>query len=168
MRRFLLILPLIFVIFAFSACQNDGDPMPEDFSFSLTWGTYGISSYDSATGKLVKTTDATHPEDYVTKLVLTGEEISAIYDLITALDVESYPGEYNPNPEMFMEPSQTLILKVVLNGKEKQISATDICTFAEYADAKGKKFLNTCEEISKILTSSEEWQALPDYEVFYE
>ncbi len=34
--------------------------VPADFSFSLTWGCYGISSYDSRTGKLVKTTDATH------------------------------------------------------------------------------------------------------------
>ena len=47
---------------------------PEDFSFALTWNCLGVSSYDSATGKLVKTTDATHPEDYVTEYRLTEQE----------------------------------------------------------------------------------------------
>ena len=41
-------------------------PLPTEFSFSLTWGTFGISSYDSATGKLVKTKDAPTPEAYIT------------------------------------------------------------------------------------------------------
>ena len=32
-----------------------------NYSFSLTWNTYGISSYDSKTGTLIKTSDATNP-----------------------------------------------------------------------------------------------------------
>jgi len=167
-KKILLTLFITVITCAFSSCQNDLDPMAGDFAFSLTWNTYGVSSYDSATGKLVKTTDATYPEDYITELILTGEEISAIYDLITELNVYSYPDEYNPNPDMFMEPPTTLILKVTENGKEKIIKAEDISTFVSTADGKGRKFLKTCEEISKILTSSEEWKALPDYEFHYE
>ena len=45
-----------------------------DYSFSLTWNTFGISSYDSKTGKLVKTKDAPNPEDYITTHFLTAEE----------------------------------------------------------------------------------------------
>ena len=142
--------------------------MPEDFSFSLTWGSYGISSYDSVSGKLVKTSDATHPENYITELILTGEEFDSIFEIISALDVDSYPDIYNPNPDVMQEPSVTLVLTVTNNGETKTISAVDICDDAAHADAKGKKFINACREISQILTSSEEWQALPDYEFYYE
>ena len=55
--------------------------IPEDFSFSLVWNCYGISSYDSQTGKLVKTTDATNPKDYITYYQLTDEDKEYIYNL---------------------------------------------------------------------------------------
>ena len=63
--------------------------VPENLSFSLTWNTYGISSYDSATGKLVKTTDATNPEDYITTLQLDGTQLFAIWELLWELDIET-------------------------------------------------------------------------------
>ena len=50
------------------------------FSFNLTWGCYGVSSYDSETGILVKTNDATNPEEYVTTYYLTEEEKKQICD----------------------------------------------------------------------------------------
>ena len=64
MKKFALILALLMLISCLSGCEEKilPDERPEDFSFSLIWGAYGTSSYDSRTGKLVKTTDATHPE----------------------------------------------------------------------------------------------------------
>ena len=59
--------------------------IPEDFSFSLVWNCYGISSYDSQTGKLVKTTDATNPKDYITYYQLTDEDKEYIYNLLVWL-----------------------------------------------------------------------------------
>ena len=47
----------------------------DDFYFKLVWGTYGESSYDSRTGKLIKTTNATRPEDYVANCILSEEEL---------------------------------------------------------------------------------------------
>ena len=47
----------------------------ESFSFSLVWDCYGVSSYDSETGRLIKTTDATNPEDYITHCELTEEQM---------------------------------------------------------------------------------------------
>lgn len=58
--------------------ESENETMPEDFAFSIVWNTYGISSYDSATGRLVKTTDATNPDDYVTTLELSGEDMEEI------------------------------------------------------------------------------------------
>ena len=57
----------LLVLFGFTGCakktqhtdpvsSNDqsGIELPEDFSFSIVWGTYGVSSYDSKSGKLFK------------------------------------------------------------------------------------------------------------------
>lgn len=141
----------------------------DEFSFSLTWNTYGISSYDSATGKLVKTTDATNPEDYVTTLQLDGTQLFEIWELLWELDIETYPDEYDPQGgELSSEPSMTLILTLRDGDKVKTVRAEDIALSYESDDPKGQKFLDTCKGIRDILTATEEWKALPEYEFFYD
>lgn len=149
---------------------NSGDfGTVDSFSFSLTWGCYGISSYDSETGKLVKTTDATNPEDYITTYQLTDTQKQQIYDLVKGLDVTVYPDTYNPQPEGFMSsPSMTLILSVRTDMVNKTITAEDIALTFEAQNAKGQKFLDVCKAIEDILIETEEWKALPEYEFFYD
>ena len=143
--------------------------VPESSSFSLTWNTYGISSYDSATGKLVKTSDATNPEDYITTLELDGQQLFAIWELLWELDIETYPDEYDPQGgELSSEPSMTLILTLRDGDKVKTVRAEDIALTYESDDPKGQKFLDTCKGIRDILTATEEWKALPEYEFFYD
>lgn len=141
---------------------------PEEFSFALTWGCYGISSYDSSTSTLVKTTDATRPEDYVATHYINEKEAGQVWQLIQKLDVESYPDEYDPNPGLLSDPSMTLILTVRTADGEKTIQAKGIAMSYESKDEKGQKFLDTCRAIEEILTDTEEWKALPEYEFFYE
>ena len=142
--------------------------VPDNLSFSLTWNTYGISSYDSATGKLVKTTDATNPEDYVTTLQLDGTQLFEIWELLWELDIETYPDEYNPHGGLASSPSMTLILTLREGDKVKTVRAEDIALSYESDDPKGQKFLDTCKAIRDILTATEEWKALPEYEFFYD
>ena len=145
------------------------DTMPEDFSFALTWNCYGISSYDSKTGKLVKTTDATHPEDYVTTYKLHEDEAERIYDFIRALNVNDYPEIYNPHEDgLASSPSMTLILTVRVGERERMIKAEDIALTYESNNQKGQYFLTTCSAIRGILTTTETWKALPDYEFYYD
>ena len=153
-----------------SALGRDGQSRkaPEDFSFALTWNCYGVSSYDSATGKLVKTTDATHPEDYVTEYQLTEAERQQVRQLLQELDAESYPSIYNPNPDVFSDPPLTLILTVRTAEGEKTIAARNIAIAYDSGDAKGQKFLDTCRAIEDLLYATDAWQALPEYEFFYE
>lgn len=148
--------------------RPSGDAVPEDFSFSLTWDAYGVSSYDSTTGKLVKTTDATHPEDYVTTYRLTEDELTEIYALIMALDVELYPDTYNPNADMYTKPSMTLILAVKCGEVQKTIRAENIAYSFEADNRRGQAFLDTCQAIKNLLTATDAWQALPDYEFLYQ
>ncbi len=141
----------------------------DEFSFALTWNTYGISSYDSATGKLVKTTDATNPDDYVTTLQLDGAQLFEIWELLWDLDIEEYPNEYDPHRgALASNPSMTLILTLRDGDNVKTVRAEDIALTYESDDAMGQKFLDACKGIRDILTATEEWKSLPEYEFFYE
>ncbi len=148
--------------------KTENNPAQEDFSFALTWGCYGISSYDSATGKLVKTTDATHPEDYVTEYRLTEAERQQIQRLIRELDLDGYPSRYDPNPDVSSEPSMTLILTARTAEGEKTVRAENIAIMTDAKDARGRKFLDACRAIEELLYATDAWQALPEYEYFYE
>ena len=140
----------------------------ESFSFSLVWNCYGVSSYDSETGRLIKTTDATNPEDYITYCELTEEQMRRIYELIKSLDVGSYPDIYNPHADGFASsPTMTLILSVKTDTLQKTISAVDIAMSYDSQNARGQRFLDVCKAIEDILTSTDEWKALPDYEFYY-
>ncbi len=143
-------------------------PESDGFSFSLTWGCYGISSYDSATGRLVKTSDATHPEDYVTTYYLTDEQKQEIYNMIVGLDIEKYPDEYNPHKNAVSTPYMTLILSVKANGIEKTVTVPETALSYDANNRKGQKFLDVCKAIEDILTATQEWKALPEYEFFYD
>ncbi len=141
----------------------------DSFSFSLTWGCYGISSYDSATGQLVKTTDATHPEDYKTTYQLTEAQKKEIYDLIDGLDVTKYPDAYDPHGEdVHSSPSMTLILSVSTDQIQKTITAEEIAMTYHSDDPAGQEFLDVCKAIEDILTETKAWKALPEYEFYYD
>ena len=144
---------------------------PADFQFSLTWNTYGISSYDSDTGKLVKTTDATNPEEYVTELHLTGEQKQLIWRAVSMLELDSYPDapdNYDPYPNVKSEPSQTVILTVTYNGESKTIQAKNIAFGGETLTRKAAVFLHVRDVIVSIIQETDEWKALPEYEFYYE
>lgn len=141
----------------------------DSFSFSLTWGCYGISSYDSKTGKLVKTTDAANPEDYVMTYWLTTEQKQKIYDLILNLNVTAYPNTYNPHKNgLASNPSMTLILSVNTDTVQKTITAADIAYTYKADNHHGQQFLSVCKAIQDILTSTEAWKSLPEYEFIYD
>ena len=166
MKRFSVILCAFLCILALSGCslRREAD-VPEDFSFALTWGTYGVSSYDSRTGKLVKDADAADPDDHV-EYHLTAREKAELYALLLSLDANSYPDVYDPGCGG-SKPPMSLILTVRADGAEKTIRAEGLAHSFESEDAKGQQFLSVCETIIERLTATKEWQSLPDYENLY-
>ncbi|MBR5774188.1 MAG: hypothetical protein IKY44_04970 [Clostridia bacterium] len=168
MKRLVALVLALMLILSLAGCNTQTN-VPRDFSFALTWGCYGISSYDSNTGTLIKTTDATNPDDYITHYELTDEDKEYFYNLLVALDVNSYPDIYNPHDCLHITiPPSTLILTVRVNGEVKTITAENIAFAIEADNEKGQKFLSTCEAISNRLKSTDEWKVLPDYEVYYD
>ena len=174
----ILTLLLLCLTLIFSAgCRKDvpaDDTLPDNFAFSLTFGCYGISYYDSSTGKLIKTTDATHPEDYITTAFLTDEQLSQIWTQRQKTDILSYPDIYDPNPGVKSSPSMTLVLYVsytdTADGStvEKKIACENIAVSYSSADRDGQKFLTLCRTIENLLYETPEWKALPDYEYYYD
>lgn len=152
-----------------AGCQSikGADWQANEFSFSLVWNVYGISSYDSATGKLVKTTDATDPSRYETTLILSDEQLEEIRTLLQELDPDSYPESYNPAKGISI-PFETLVLTVRVGGKEKTVRCETLSLLPTPVDKKAEKFLNACRRIEEIITSTEEWRSLPEYEFFYD
>lgn len=167
MKKWIALILTFCCMLSLVACNAQKTDVPDDFSFAITWNCYGISSYDSQTGKLVKTTDATNPDDYVTYYQLTDEDKEYFYKLITSLDVNSYPDIYNPRNGM-SKPSMTLVLTVRMNDEVKTIKAQNIALSFDSKDKKGQQFLSVCETISSRLMETEEWKALPAYENLYE
>lgn len=141
----------------------------ESFSFTLTWGCYGISSYDSSTGILIKEKNASHPESYTTVYQLPEEQKLQIYQLLKELMVTAYPNSYKPHGDgVASNPSMTLILSVKTDAVNKTVTAENIAMTFESKDIKGQRFLSACKAIADILTESPEWKALPEYEVIYD
>lgn len=165
MKRFAITLLCIFTCLSLDAQNRD---IPKDFSFALTWGTYGICYYDSQTGVLIKDSEATDPKVYTTYYSLTDANTEYVYNLLKELFTDSYPTIYNPTSEWIKHPSTTLIITAFWSGKIRIIKAEDICDKIECADKKGQKFISTCNAISNMLMETEEWKQLPELERFFE
>lgn len=170
MKKFALILAFLMLIPCLSGCGEKILPQerPEDFSFSLVWGAYGTSSYDSRTGKLVKTTDATHPEEYVTYLHLSDKTLEYFYGLLRDLDIEDFPDEYDPDRHTMCTPSSALTVTVRAGGRTKTVRVDDMAASRIAYIGKCKKYIETCAAIRDFLMQTEEWKALPEYEFFYD
>lgn len=157
----------IFTVYAISKLNSTQSEAPDDFSFAMTWGVFGISSYDSETGKLIKTTDSTHPEDYVTTYFLSDDELNAVWTIIEDLDVENI-GKFEYDDFGLSDPHLSLSLTVKTGSIDKTITVPEASLMYEGMTPEAQKFINAIKAIRDILVNTDEWKALPDCENFYE
>ena len=142
--------------------------VPDDFSFAITWNAYGVSSYDSRTGVLIKDKSASRPSDYTAIHVLTAEEKARIYELITYVSIDSVRDLKNSGDNAVVSsPRQTLYLTVRDGLIEKTAGSKDAGWIYVSDDERVKTFRDVCSEIISILEETPEWKALPDYENYY-
>jgi len=175
MKRIIsLILVAVFAVIAASCGKSsttsvtDGD---KSLDFSLRWGVFGISSYNSKTGELIKTTDVIErsPDEYKTTFILSDEQRGYVSKILTDLKFSTYPDEFDPymnddGSTVMSSPSSTIILTV----GDKTISCRDISLVGRAGSEMGERFLTAVGKITELLTSSEQWKALPEYEVLYD
>ena len=97
-----------------------------------------------------------------------------IYGLISSLNLNAYPKEYDPfndpksESKVYQTPSVTWEIQVFAKGKEYVISCPNIAggTPKGYND-RATAFVDVFRQIRNFLMETEEWKALPEYEVFY-
>ena len=170
MKKSLLFLPILAVALTSCDLAKPYDTPYEEFSFYLNWGVQHDSSYDSKTGKVVKTNKVIErkPEEYITTYHLPNLE--EVYNKVKKMNPYSYPDDFDPfaskhhiasNPNMFY--------KLVVDDKTIEVSEFPIGGSKEELNlsAKGKKFFEVVNLVIDTLQASEEWKALPDYEFYY-
>ena len=141
----------------------------EDFYFALTWGVQKDSSYDSRTGTLIKTkyVRERQPEEYIATYQYPN--INEIYEMAKSINVCSYPDDYYPY-EGSLEKSDPS-LDYVFEINNKTITSEDcpiISGIPDNVTERGKQYLTLILTIRNTLINSDEWKAMPDFEILYD
>ena len=183
MKRFIsaVLIPFL-LIAALAGCQRKSG---DGFSFRIRWGVMKQSSYDSGTGILIKTTNASDPDQFKTKLKLRREDLAELSELAGALDLSAVPDApetYEPYITegvgwALAKPANILELTLRTEHGEKTILCRgslslllleeDTGELYEPVGANGAAFVTLVRRILVMIQSSKEWKALPEYEVLY-
>ncbi len=159
-----------------AAKETTSVELPTDFSFSLVFGTYGVSSYDSKTGKLVKTTDATDVSKYTAYVKMSESELKQVYAaLCQEIHLQDYPKSYDPfndpnsNKKTMSSPNQTIIISVTANGETYTVSCFGIPygSSDDFYCKEAEAFWKAYKKVVGLIVSFPEWEAFPDYEHYY-
>ena len=172
MNKKYLLIPIT-ILMAISSCSSDAAPSfpieQDDFYFVLTWGVELDSSYDSRTGTLIKTkyVRERQPEEYIATYQYPN--INEIYEMAKSINVYSYPDEYYPyeGSSIRSNPSMDYVFEI----NDKTITSNDCPILNEIPDdvtERGKKYLALLLTIKNTLINSDEWKAMPDFEILYD
>lgn len=171
MKKSLLFFSLIAI--ALTSCDSvkPYDTPYEEFSFRLNWGVQLDSSYDSKTGKVVKTNKVIErkPEEYITTYQLPNLE--EIYNKVKKMNPYSYARDFDPfatKHHIMSNPNIDYYLVIDDKIIEVQDFPIGVGTDDKTLSSKGKKFIELVYLIIDTVQASDEWKALPDYEVLYD
>lgn len=143
-----------------SLSPAENQQVPTDFAFTLSWGTDGACSYNSAAGAL-RNGDSSEAQG---ELTLTQEQRQTAWSILSSLDWDSYPEVYHPgNAET--NPAMDLQLSFTANGQTHTIRCAAIGTDFTSPDPVGNAFLQACQQLIALLQRTDAWQALPDPEL---
>ncbi len=157
---------------AISSCSTSDVPSfsveQEDFYFVLTWGVRLDSSYDSRTGTLIKTkyVRERQPEEYIATYQYPN--INEIYEMAKSINIYSYKDDYYPYEGCSMRSNPSVDYVFEIN--DKTITSNDCPIMSEIPDSvtkKGKQYLSLILTIKDTLINSDEWKAMPDFEILY-
>ena len=171
MDKKILLIPIT-ILMAISSCSSSAVPSfsvaQEDFYFVLTWGVQLDSSYDSRTGTLIKTkyVRERQPEDYIATYQYPN--INEIYEMAKSINVYSYEDDYYPYEGCSIRSNPSVDYVFEIN--DKTITSKDCPLLQEVPNdvtKKGKQYLSLILTIKDTLTNSDEWKAMPEFEVLY-
>ena len=170
MKKFIAILLILASVLSFSACRPSTLPeeMPEDFTFYVQWGVFGYQSYSSDTGNLVKDIDLAGTGKYNTTYHMPKDELEKAYSIIRKLGIENYPKEISRSELQGSDPYCTFTIKATINGETYSVTAKQASGFDAGRSINARRFLGAVKNLTEIVTSSDEWKALPPVEAIYD
>lgn len=146
----------------------------DNFDFSIVWGVHGMSSYDSSSGTLIKTTyfeKGSSQDDYKTQLYLSKETKDNFVNMLNNINIYSYPKNYDPYYYKRRTIYSTPGYKIKLSIPDLEIETRD--TLPMYSDdvtnisKEGKSFLSCIDSITTYIENTSEWKSLKDSEVTF-
>lgn len=157
------------VIIILSGCSKDSvkdinDEMPEDFNFSIIYGTYGKQKIDTFNDTVVK--DLVEDGTIEANIAFTEQEMKDIYNEMTTINIMGeLVVESENEKECDMSTPSFTKWNIQMDGKTKSIYTKNYCDgYPEDA----LKLVRLAENIHSILINKEEYKELPESNGYYE
>ncbi len=154
------------LFFVLIACSKDSNVemnsvKPEDFEFSLTYGTYGKQKIDTFNNLVIK--DLVIDGVIEANIKLSKEDMDKIYEEMRSINIM---GELDlkKDDECMSEPSSFTEWTIQMNGQTKTIHYH---TYCEYPDDV-LKLMDLQEYIHGIVIEKPEYKELPASNGYYE
>lgn len=130
---------------------------PKDFNFVFNYGVGAKNQLDTIKGQYTK--DMVIEPSVSTNLKLTDEEMNTIYSEMMRINILDYPENFKPKNNGFQTPFSTYHIKIIIDGKEKNISWEDE-NISQSKEAVQLREL--FKKIQEIIVNKEEFKKLPE------
>ncbi len=156
-----MVISLVLVAGCNNTQSNTSQMMPDDFNFSLTYGTYGKQKIDTFKEIVVK--DLVADGTIKASISLTEKEKQGIYDEMMKIDIM---GELNldKEKECRTEPSYISKWKIHMNGDTKSFHHKAYCEYPEDV----LNLIKLKDYIHNVVSSKKEYMALPEPNGYYQ
>ncbi|QOR64783.1 hypothetical protein IM538_13040 [Cytobacillus suaedae] len=161
--KLILFLSLILVLIGCSKGSNvEMNPvMPEDFEFSLTYGTYGKQKIDTFNDLVIK--DLVVDGVIEAKITLSNEDMNKIYEGMRSINIMAELDLKREN-ECMSEPPTFTEWTIQMNSETKTIHYQTYCEYPTDI----LKLIELQEYIHNIVIEKPEYKELPASNGYYE
>jgi hypothetical protein len=159
---------LTVIIFFIAGCSTEisvrpNEDMPDDFNFSLTYGSYGKQKIDTFKDLVVK--DLVEDGTIEARIALSEEEMKQIYNEMMNINVMGeLELDLDKDEECHTEPPRISIWDIQMDGKTKSFNYQSYCDYPEDV----LNLLKLEEYIHNIVSIKTEYKALPESRGAYE
>lgn len=130
---------------------------PKDFNFVFNYGVNAKNQLDTAKEQFTK--DMVSESSVTTNLKLSDDEMNTIYSEMKNIDILGYPDNFEPKSNKKQTPFNIYSLKIIAEGKEKNIYWKDE-SVSETKEAEQLRKL--FKEIEEIIVNKDEFKKLPE------
>ena len=158
----IMLLCLLLIVFSLVGCNSVvtknqlPNAKPKDFNFIFNYGVDAKNQLNTIKGQYTK--DMIPEPSITTDLILSEEDMNSIYLEMWKINILNYSESFNPESNQRQTPYQTYSIKIVIDGKEKNIDWKDE-NISQSEDA--IKLRELFEIIKEIISQKEEYKKLP-------